>query len=201
MRWDNLFDDLESQLEGGLRADEADLVIEEERLRLARLSLRERLLALTRGETATSVRLLLASGRVVDVVPLTVGRDWLAGQLVREGGGGASPHTIVPFAGLQGIVLSRQQITGSAAASAEHAVGEGLSARLGLGYVLRDLCRRRTAVYVDLAGGASVHGTVDRVGRDHLDLAVHDVGLPRRESAVSHYRVIPVHSIEQVRTG
>ena len=36
MRWDHLFDDLAGQLEHELRAEEADLQHEEERLRLGR---------------------------------------------------------------------------------------------------------------------------------------------------------------------
>ncbi len=43
MRWDNLFDDLESQLEQELGAEDVDLLAEEERLRLGRLALRDRL--------------------------------------------------------------------------------------------------------------------------------------------------------------
>ena len=46
MRWDNLFDDLESQLEQELTAEEVDLQAEEERLRLARLGIRDRLRSL-----------------------------------------------------------------------------------------------------------------------------------------------------------
>ena len=42
MRWDNLFDDLESQLEQELDAEDIDLLAEEERLRLGRLGLRDR---------------------------------------------------------------------------------------------------------------------------------------------------------------
>lgn len=48
MRWDDLFDDLESQLEQELGAEDVDLLAEEERLRLGRLTLRDRLLAMTR---------------------------------------------------------------------------------------------------------------------------------------------------------
>jgi len=47
MRWDSLFDDLESQLEQELGAEEGDLLAEEERLRLGRLTLRDRLVAMT----------------------------------------------------------------------------------------------------------------------------------------------------------
>ncbi len=46
MRWDHLFDDLEGQLERELTAEEQDLGIEEERLRLGRLSVRDRVAAL-----------------------------------------------------------------------------------------------------------------------------------------------------------
>ncbi|MDI1335854.1 MAG: hypothetical protein PSU94_06675, partial [Lacunisphaera sp.] len=46
MRWEHLFDDLESQLEQELTAEELDLEGEEERLRLGRLSVRDRLVAL-----------------------------------------------------------------------------------------------------------------------------------------------------------
>ena len=43
MRWDNLFADLEGQLEHELGAEDLELRVEEERLRLGRLSLRERM--------------------------------------------------------------------------------------------------------------------------------------------------------------
>ncbi|MCW4384981.1 hypothetical protein OH146_04250 [Salinibacterium sp. SYSU T00001] len=197
MRWDNLFDDLESQLEGELRADEAELRVEEERLRLARLSLRDRLLALSSpGEDLLSVRILLHSGRPVDLLPVTVGRDWVSGRVI--GDAGARGHGIVPFSAVQGLVLSRAQVALSAG---EAGGAEGLSARLGLGYVLRDLARRRCALEIALVAGGTVHGTIDRVARDHLDLAVHEPGVPRREREVSHYRLIPLSAIELVRTG
>lgn len=198
MRWDNLFDDLESQLEVELRADDADLRVEEERLRLARLTLRERLLALRSadGGPRSTVRLLLASGRTIDLAPSTIGRDWLSGDSVRDTG--VRGHGIVPFAAVQGVVLSREQVAHSAGADPPP---DALSARLGLGYVLRDLCRRRSALEIALVAGGVVHGTIDRVGRDHLDLAVHEVGVPRREREVSHYRLIPLAAIEAVRTG
>jgi hypothetical protein len=44
-----------------------------------------------------------------------------------------------------------------------------------------------------------VHGTIDRVGRDHLDLAVHEAGQSRRQSAVQQYRVIPLDQLLLVR--
>src|ERR1019366_4923637 len=55
--WDNLFDDLESQLEQELTAEEVDLQAEEERLRLARLGIRDRLRSL-QAAVATDDRVL-----------------------------------------------------------------------------------------------------------------------------------------------
>ena len=62
MRWDHLFDDLESQLEQELGAEEADLLAEEERLRLGRLALRDRFRALLARAPEVPVRLTLTDG-------------------------------------------------------------------------------------------------------------------------------------------
>jgi hypothetical protein len=44
-----------------------------------------------------------------------------------------------------------------------------------------------------------LHGTIDRVGRDHLDIAVHERGVMRRETAVTEYRIVPFSSLVLVR--
>lgn len=195
MRWDNLFDDLESQLEHGLTAEEIDLEAEEERLRLARMSLRERILSLHEsGDTggSSTIRMQLVGGATIVVRPLLFGKDWFSAELVEE----SQRHSqcIVPLGAIAGLLLSREQVQSSLMASAVPESGRGLSARLGLAFVLRDLCRRRRAIEIHFAGGV-VHGTIDRVGRDHLDLAVHEPGTPRRENEVSHYRVIPLSQV------
>jgi len=65
------------------------------------------------------------------------------------------------------------------------------------GRVLRDLCRRR-AVDLVLAAG-EVHGTIDRVGRDHVDIAVHERGEARRPGAVREVRIVPFATLQLVR--
>lgn len=193
MRWDHLFDDLAGQLEHELTAEEADLRQEEERLRLGRLSLRDRVLALKRtGDPALArIRFVAVTGRRHCVRPLTVGRDWMAGDLDER------PDTqgVVPFAAIEALELSHDQSVASLDAPAS---SPDLSARLGLTFLLRDLCRRRVAVHVDTATGTS-SGTIDRVGRDHLDLAVHDADRPRRASEVRHVRVIGLDQVVVVR--
>ncbi|WP_168916262.1 hypothetical protein [Microcella flavibacter] len=192
MRWDHLFDDLAGQLEHELRAEEIDLQHEEERLRLGRLELRDRIAALHRGPAATRrLSLRLRSGLRVALTPITIGRDWVAGDLDDR------PHhqAIVPLPAIESLMLDREQVVVSLERGPE---APQLAARLGLAFLLRDLCRRRAPLTVDTdAGPAS--GTIDRVGRDHLDLAVHELESPRRESAVDHVRVIPLASVLLVR--
>ena len=198
MRWDNLFDDLESQLEQELTAEEVDLQAEEERLRLARLGIRDRLRALSTASTTDGciLRLLLADGSRVAVAPATFGRDWIAGELLEESG--RRPQCIVALDGIDAVMLTRSQVLQSLDASgAEESTG-ALSARLGLQFVLRDLCRRRQAIDLWLRDGR-VHGTIDRVGRDHVDVAVHEAGTPRRESAVGEYRIVRLGQIVLAR--
>jgi hypothetical protein len=199
MRWDNLFDDLESQLEQELSAEEVDLLAEEERLRLARLGIRDRLLALHRqasGDSQRVLRLTLRDGARVSVTPSTFGRDWFAGELVEESG--RRPSCILPLDSIDGVTLARDQILPSLDATAPLESEGALSARLGLPFVLRDLCRRRHPVDVVTMSG-HLFGTIDRVGRDHFDLAVHELGEPRRESAVTEYRIVRLAQVLLVR--
>jgi hypothetical protein len=199
MRWDNLFDDLESQLEQELTAEEVDLQAEEERLRLARLGIRDRLYALHRaaaGGTTRMLRLVLRDGTRITVTPSSFGRDWFAGELIDESG--RRPACIIPIDAISGMILTREQVRLSFDAGGVQEPSGALSARLGLPFVLRDLCRRRAPVELHL-GDSRLHGTIDRVGRDHLDLAVHEAGHPRRESAVTEYRIVRLDQLLIVR--
>jgi hypothetical protein len=198
MRWDNLFDDLESQLEQELTAEEVDLQAEEERLRLARLGIRDRLrsLAAARAVEGQTLRLSLADGTRVSIAPATFGRDWLAGELLEESG--RRPQCILPLDSVAAISLTRDQVLASLDESGGEESPSALSARLGLAFVLRDLCRRRQPVELRLRDGRT-HGTLDRVGRDHVDLAVHEPGVSRRESAVTEHRIVRLSEIVLVR--
>jgi hypothetical protein len=199
MRWDNLFDDLESQLESELTAEDIDLRAEEERLRLGRISVRDRLASLHRAHHANSdysIRLLLTDGVAMSVHPVALGKDWLSGDVLDDS---ASRHqVIIPLAAVSGVLLRSDQVLTSLATQSDAAAPRELSARLSLGFVLRDLCRRRQGVHLELLTG-TVHGTIDRVGRDHLDLAVHERGAPRRESEVRQYRMVPLAQLLLVR--
>lgn len=197
MRWNNLFDDLEGQLEHELGAEEVDLRGEEERLRLGRLSTLDRLQSLHEASGAQdySLRIALLDGTIVRLHPQSFGRDWMSAELRDETGRRA--QVVVPLPAVASIILERDQVAASLSARPGDG-SRGLSARLGLAFVLRDLCRRRSAVDLVLLGG-TVHGTIDRVGREHCDVAVHEPGTARRESGVTQYRIVPFGQLLLVR--
>jgi hypothetical protein len=194
MRWQNLFDDLESQLETELGAEEVDLLAEEERLRLGRLSLRDRVRALHEAGAASPLGVTLRGGDRVTLTLAAIGRDWLAGEL----DAGILRSAIVPFSALATLDPVGGQLAVSLRADSTPEPPTALSARLGLAFVLRDLCRRRAPVEVHV-GPERLHGTIDRVARDHLDLAEHAPGEPRRTAAVARIRIVAFAGLDLVR--
>jgi hypothetical protein len=202
VRWDNLFDDLEGQLEQGLNAEETDLRAEEERLRLGRLSLRGRLTSLAGPDAPGGAQLLqivLLSGETVTVRPTAFGRDWLAADLIAAAAPLAVPagvQCVLPLAAIAGVMLNRTQVEASLGAESESAAR--IVDRIGLPFVLRDLCRRRKPLELYTATG-TLPGTIDRVGRDHVDIAVHSPGTLRRSREVAHVRIVPLAHIHLVR--
>lgn len=195
MRWENLFDDLAGQLEHELDAEDIDLRGEEERLRIGRLTVRDRLVALhdaAAGSPDYRLRLQLTDGYRVNIVPRSIGRDWLMADAVDDRD--IPDQCIVPFHSIGAITLERDHVESSTRA----APPARLADRLGLTFVLRDLARRRRAVELHTSCGV-VHGTIDRVGRDHLDLAEHATESPRRDSAVTGTRLIPLAQLTWVR--
>ena len=197
MRWDNLFDDLEGQLEQELTLDEIDLQAEEERLRLGRLTLRSRLVGLG---SAAVVRVGLVSGDTLTVRPTTFGRDWLAADILNENRDAGSDSTgamcVLPFTAVVSVVLRAEQIPLSLGDEGESAAR--FVERIGIPFVLRDLCRRRKRVTVITTMG-EISGTIDRVGRDHFDLAVHAAGAYRRAAAVTEFRIVPLAHLVLVK--
>lgn len=194
MRWQNLFDDLESQLESELGSEEVDLLAEEERLRLGRLGLRDRLRAMHDADPAAPLALTLRGGGRLSLRVAALGRDWIAG----ETDAGILRSAIVPLAALVAVDPRGDQLAASLRADPVPEPPTALSARLGLAFVLRDLCRRRAPVELHVAG-EQWHGTIDRVGRDHLDVAEHPAGEPRRTASVARIRIVAAAALDLVR--
>ncbi|GEK80068.1 hypothetical protein ABA31_14190 [Agrococcus baldri] len=187
VRFEDLFDDLESQLEAELGAEQRDLQAEEERFRIGRLELRDRIAAAPR-----LLDLTLRAGGRLRMRRMALGRDWLNGIVLE--GAPAETGAVVPLHAIVGIELDGD----GAAASVRPAKEAGdLQARLSFAFALRDLARRRASVILE--GASPIAGTIDRVGRDHLDLAVHEPGERPRHGAVRSWRLVPFAAFDWVR--
>lgn len=182
MRWAALFADLEAQLEAAERAELAGEVADRSRREAALVRTADRLRAavgLPVGITLLGAGTL--SGRLSDVGP-----DWL---LVEEPG---RREVLV----LSDAVLAVSGLrTGTATPGSEGEVG----ARLDLRWALRGLARSRTPVQVVLRDGSVLTGTLDRVGADHVELAEHAPGEPRRPTAVQSVRLLPLRGLAALR--
>ena len=187
VRWDELFADLEGQLEHGLGAEEREAELEEERLRTGRASLRDRVAAIAGDGEPLQVRLV--DGTVLGLMPRTVGRDWVSGDVV-----GSAAQAVLPLAAVAALLPTPAQIERSLRPVALGAVTD----RIGLAFVLRDLARRRRTLQIVTPGGP-LAGTIDRVGKDHLDLAVHPADGWRRSSAVARVEVLALAQVLLVR--
>jgi hypothetical protein len=181
VRWDALFADLEAAAEGAERLEYEAEVVEQSRAEYAAVRLTDRL----RAQVARPIVCHLVDGQRLDGTVDEVGPQWVLLQVVQG-------QVLVPVAALAGV----EGLTGSAALPD----GE-LGRRIGLGVVLRGLAVRRVPVRLALVGGGLVAGTVDRVGADHLELAVHAPDLPRRSAAVTAVRLVPFAALMGVRLG
>lgn len=193
MRWDLLFDDLASQLDLEQRSEERALALEEHRLRLSRMSLRDRLQELGRASADTGVRLQLRGGLVVVLRPGAFGRDWVSGDLVERA---PARSCVLPLTSIAAVMPERARL-GDMPATRDAEPTSGLADRITLSFVLRDLSRRRTPVVVTTDDG-ELHGTLDRVARDHIDLALHEPGVARRDEHLQGYRIVPFERIRLV---
>src|SRR5690606_11715950 len=192
VRWDELFAALEGRLEHELDVERQELAAEEERLRLGRIGLRDRIMAMARA--GAPVGLVLADGETLALRVESSGRDWIAGEVTV----GAARHAVVvPIAAIAGVTPERDQLELGLRPAPVEALPD-LSGRLGLAFVLRDLCRRRAGIDLRPRAG-TVTGTIDRVARDHLDLAEHEPGEPRRDRVVRRIRLVPFDAIVRVR--
>lgn len=188
MHWDGLFEDLEGQLASEWDAERAALDAESERLRISRIDMRARLRTLTAAEA--SITLELPAGRLLVGRILEIGSDWLA-MSPNPGRGTA----LIPLAAVRGIRMDH----GMLLASLDPAVpASELRERMTLGFVLRDLARRRVPVTIEALDGSRRHGTIDRAGADHFDLAAHDPGSSRRAQDVRAYVVIAFSALARV---
>lgn len=181
MRWDALFDDLEAQAVALERLERSGQVEERARAERSAVGLADRL----RPSCGAALRLSCLGGHAIDGVLRRVGPDWLL--LVDAG-----TEWVVELAAVVAVTgLGRLAAPAGSAGPAE--------ARLGLGHLLRGLARDRSPVRLYLADGSISAATLDRVGRDYLEAALHPAGEARRRGAVRQVQVVPFSAVVALR--
>lgn len=181
MRWDDLFADLEAAADAEDRLEYEAEVAEQTRAEYAAVHLADRL----RAQHDRDLVCLLADGSRLEGRVRDVGAQWLLLE-TRQG------EVIVPLAALAGV----DGMTRAAAVPAGP-----VDRRAGLGVVLRRLSVEGVPVRLALLGGTEISGTVDRVGADHLELAVHPLDVPRRPATVTAIRMVPTSALLRVVLG
>ncbi|MFD2090403.1 hypothetical protein [Blastococcus deserti] len=184
MRWQQLFDDLRAQFD----AEEA---------------------AAERAEDGSRARAEMGAIRLTDRLAASVGLPLTVG--VRGAGHIAG---IVAGAGPDWVLLEdgqgREQLVALAAVTSVAGLGRrtavperdgAVRVRWDLRRALRGLARDRSAVQIVLDDGGTLTGTLDRVGADYVEVALHPVDEPRRSEAVRGVRAVVTDAIAVVRTA
>ena len=197
MRWDRLFADLEARFDELADADAAAESADRERVAIGAVSAIQRL----SGSIDRPIRVRLAGGAAVGGTLRTVGPDWL---LLTEGQGSDCLVALAAVTAVEGLTAS----------TGPEMTGVGL--RLDLRRALRGLARDRSPVAVAMTGwaggsaptatgayGASgsgqLTGTIDRVGADFIEVAIHAAWEPRRAGTVRSVAMVPLAGIVLVR--
>lgn len=202
MRWDALFADLEAQADALAQAERAAEVETRTRGEAATLTVADRL----RASVGSPVRLRLGGGLLVSGRLARVGPDWL---LLEEGPGREVLVVTAQVLTVRGL----GRLTAVPAAVGTAGPAAFVEARLGLRHALRGIARDRSVVRLLLTGApgaaasgtgtagesGAVDGTIDRVGADFVELAVHAPGEARRHRDVREVELVPLGALVAVR--
>ena len=179
MRWDALFNDLESQLQAVALTVQESEIRERTRSEQSRLTLVQRLL----GQTGRPLGVSTRGGRTLEGTLTNVGSEWIA--VAVEG-----RSVIVPLASLH---LLRGMGRGAGQPLS------GVGARLGLGSALRGLSRDRVQVTLWTVSPSSHHtGMIHRVGADFIDVGAAGPDRDRRPAQGREVLTVPFASIDAV---
>lgn len=175
-RFDELLAGILAEVEA---ADAASLdadIAEVERAARAESRLLDRL----RGQRQASVE--IAGGGQVAGLIAAVGRDVVV--VAADDG-----DWVIPAWGIAGVIELGGGIREATSPSE----------RLGFASVARAWARQRSVVRVLRLAAGPLDGTIDSVGADHVDLAEHDPGEPRRAEAVRRRVTVPLGAIAALR--
>lgn len=179
VRWNALFDDLESQFAASEWAAGESELADRVRLEQAGVQLIDRL----RGQTGLILRIRVAGGDLFDGELTHVGSEWVVLSK-------AVTDAVIPLAAIQLVEGLSRSVTRDASR---------VSAALGLASALRTLARDRTPVVVHrIEGSARIEGMIDRVGKDFIEIAAVLPGEQRRSTNVAGVYAVPFAAIAAV---
>lgn len=181
MRWEALLADLAARGDALELEERAAEVSERTRIEFGRTTLRGRLVA----ALGAPIRVVAGTGVVCTGALVHLGSDWML--LVDEPG----REHLVALRAVRTVAGLGRHLTQARAGSATE--------RLGMGSALRALARDRSLVWITLVDATEVSGTVDAVGGDYLDIAVHATDDARRRQNVTERRLVPIQSLAVVR--
>ena len=181
MRWEELFADLEGQLEAAAAADLDAEVADRTRREAALLVLVDRV----RGALGHRVTLRVGGAGLVDGVLRDVGLEWV---LVEDGG----REALVPLGAVRAL-------TGLTPWSGAPEPSGRVARQLSLRWALRGIARDRSGVTAVLLDATVLTGTVDRVGADFVEIAAHGPGEPRRRADVRAVQTVPLEALAVLR--
>jgi hypothetical protein len=183
MRWQQLFDDLQSQFDAQEAAAEQAESASRARVEVGAVRLADRLAGALGFPVVLGVR---GAGQVAGVLA-GVGPDWvlLEGAQERE-------HLVA--------LAAVRTVAGLGRRTAAPEPAGAVRARLDLRRALRGLARDRSAVQLVSDDGGALTGTLDRVGADYVELAVHPSDEPRRRESVQEVRAVVIGAVAVVRT-
>lgn len=185
MRWDRLLADIEAAELARERAEMLGEAAERSRLETARVRLQSRLEAACGAQITVEID---GPHRAIGAIE-AVGNGWFV--LV-----GGAQSWVIPT----GHVLWIGDLPRHAAPPPEGGA-KRIFESLGLQHVLRGIAADRSFVQIGLGAADAVAGTIDRVGADFIDVAVHATGEPRRAREVRGQRTVRLDAISYLRRG
>lgn len=179
VRWNALFSDLEAQFVASAQAVEESEIAELVRLEQGGVNLVDRL----RAQRGLLLKIRVRGGELFDGELTHVGSEWV---VLSE----PAADVVIPLEAIQLIEgLGRHVLT-------EQSRVRG---SLGLASALRTLARDRTPVAVHRADDRGrIEGTIDRVGKDFVEVAAVFPGEQRRRTNVGAVYAIPFAGIAAV---
>lgn len=188
-RWDRVFADLEAQARTYADGELADEIADRTRREWARISLADRLGAARLRTMSIRVHDAPAGFRALRLTVSAVGTDWFLGA---SHTGSVPVEWLLPTSSL----LTVDDLGGSARSPDTKGL---VDQRYDFSAILRGWVRDRRPVVIGVAGVGEVSGTLDRAGRDHVDIGLHHADDFRRSAELSGTQTIALGAIRWIR--